>query len=173
MASPRPPHSGWFCCQRQPSRVMKQLAPFINLPSTINVRGGVKVGQGRPFGQMWATVGNVCESLKRLLSLNYFLTFFFFFFLFSTNSNEDYWFWDGSRLRTIQWAMLFVKKKKLNFENKWFSTQNQLQSVRPDMQGSQEHSTMVNRWKINPIFLNALLCCIILPADQLDPFHLR
>lgn len=45
MASPGPPHSAWLHCQHQAGRAIKQLAPFINLTSTINARGGVKVGE--------------------------------------------------------------------------------------------------------------------------------
>lgn len=39
MASPRPPHSAWLRCQHQASHAIKQLAPFINLTSTIYRRG--------------------------------------------------------------------------------------------------------------------------------------
>lgn len=43
MVSPRPPHSAWLPCQHQASRAIKQLAPFINLTSTIFGKGKEKV----------------------------------------------------------------------------------------------------------------------------------
>lgn len=51
MASPGPPHSAWLRCQHQASHAIKQLAPFINHTSTINVRGGATWGKVEGFGE--------------------------------------------------------------------------------------------------------------------------
>lgn len=78
MASPRPPHSAWLCCQDQASHAIKQLAQFINLTSTI-LREGVSEGKregeverererGLVGREMGGTGGELRKNDKQLLS---------------------------------------------------------------------------------------------------------
>lgn len=58
MASPRPPHSVWLRCQHQASLAIKQLAPFINLTSTIY--GGEREGRKERCRERGAVGRKIC-----------------------------------------------------------------------------------------------------------------